>query len=155
MLRASSEIAVATSVASVAEKPISSARLRPWRRAFTISMSDVTGTELSILKSDTSRAMLLEFPIQIFQSFFEIERGRNLAESDTQLHHRKRNLRLYPHDHRLRAAEPDHMGDIPQGAGSEGIQHIQRRHVDNDAARAVTPDTGDQRVAQLHQIGVR
>src|SRR5215470_7812459 len=52
MFRANSEIAVATSVASVGDKPNSSAMHRPFRRAAIRSLSEATGTRASIPDSE-------------------------------------------------------------------------------------------------------
>src|SRR5689334_9058584 len=112
MLRASSEMAVATSVAWPAENPNCSAMTRPSRRATTRSLSDLSGTRISIssfLSEATSAAMpgflLL---IEICQTFLKVQRGRNILQRNPKLHHGEGHLRLDAHDHGLRAAQADH-----------------------------------------------
>src|SRR6185436_13612491 len=102
MLRASSEMAVETSVASLVEKPSFSARTRPSRRAATRSSSEETVTRLVVSRSEDTLAMS-RFPVEVRQTFFEIQRGGNILEGYTKLHHGEGDLGLDPDDHRFRA----------------------------------------------------
>src|SRR5690349_5489780 len=101
MLRASSEIAVATSVASPAEKPSCSARMRPWRRALTTSRSAATATVTSNCGLGAP-LFTSGLPLEVGQAFLEIQRGRDVLERDPQLHHGEGHFRLDADDHGLR-----------------------------------------------------
>src|SRR5438874_13711594 len=121
MLRASSEMAVATRVASLAEKPLSSASALPLRRATTRSTSEETAAHVFSLRSCSSFG-IPELPFEVGDALFEIERRGDVLQGDPELHHGERHLRLYPHDHRLRTAQPDHVGEIAHRPRGEGIE---------------------------------
>src|SRR6185295_12251202 len=96
MLRATSEIAVAMIVRLLLENPACAARARPCCRAETISVDDCIRTRIS-------RSMrVLEPLVQERQTFFEVERSGHVLQSEPELHHRQRHLRLNADDHRLR-----------------------------------------------------
>src|SRR5262249_35553607 len=151
--RVSSEIAVAIKVASPGEKPRLSARARPRSRAVTMSASERIGEGGSWSPSSPLRpledGLRLDPAIQVRQPFLEVEIRRDAFEREPELRHREGDLRLYSDDHRLRAAEPDHVRHVAQGPRGEGIEKIERGDVENDAARAAPPHPLDQRVAQL------
>src|SRR6202023_3948665 len=94
MLRASSEIAVAMSVASLAEKPVCSAIARPCWRAATTSLSDVIRICVSAAKAPAPLVQVPGLLLQIRQAFLQIERSGNVLERQSELHHRKGDLRL-------------------------------------------------------------
>src|SRR5215469_13434714 len=104
MLRASSEIAVAISVESTAEKPSSSASARPCCRAETMSCSESMATRIS--PNDTMAPSIRAFEplIQVRQPFFQIERRRNTLQCQSQLHHGKSHFRLNPNDDSFRTS---------------------------------------------------
>src|SRR3954447_12151422 len=135
MLRATSEIAVASSVWSVlvSSSPAASSRAR-WR-AVTTSESD----SIAIRVSAPSAVTVAQSPpvLQKREALFEVERGLDVVEVHAQLHHRERDLRLDADDHRLGAAQTGHLGDRAQGAGDERVHDVQRGDVDDDPARAV------------------
>src|SRR5207237_1176113 len=140
MLRASSEIVVATSVASLAEKPSCSAITRPLRRAVTRSLSEVTWTHTTISRSVTTmlqarRNLLL---VQVRKPFLQIQGSTYIFQRDAELDHGKRHLRLDAHDHGFGAAQADHVGQVTQRARCEGVEYVEGRHVDDDATRAET-----------------
>src|SRR5205085_2321295 len=83
----------------------------------------------------------------------QAEGGRHALERQPELHHRKRDLGLDAHDHRLGAAQPRHVSDVAQRPHGERIHDVERRDVDDDAARTKAPHALDQRLAQLRQIG--
>src|SRR4051812_10523371 len=114
MLRASSEMAVATSVAWLAENPNCSAIIRPLYRAATRSLSDASGTWTSISSLGVTLAAMPRFLpiIKISKTFLEIERGGDIFQRNSELHHGKGDLGLDADDHGLRAAQPDHVGKI-------------------------------------------
>src|SRR6266571_1039487 len=138
MLRASSEMAVATMVRLLLEKPICSARARPRWRAVTMSWSESIGTRVSSFTGDCPRtsaggagtaADLLVPPIQKSESLFEVERGRHPLHRQAELHHGEGDLRLDADDDGLGAAQADHVGDVTQGARGERVHHVHRRDV--------------------------
>src|ERR671923_846843 len=93
MLRATSEIAVAMSARSVLEKPSCSARPRPVCRAVTMSESD----EIAIRVSSPTDAVR-DLQVQVREPLLEVQRRVHPLQGQAQLHHRKRHIRLYPHD---------------------------------------------------------
>src|SRR5258706_14070046 len=154
MLRASSEIAVATRVDSLAEKPSCSARILPWRRAATTSVSVATTTRTPKPSSGPS-LVIASLSVEISQTFLEIECRGHVLQRDPKLHHGKRDFGLDSDDYRFRAAQPDHVGQIAHRPGGERIEHVQSRDIDNDAARTILADLLHQRIAQLQQVGIR
>src|SRR4051795_10361987 len=111
MLRAISEIAVASSVWSVLgmSRPTASARAR-WR-AVTTSASDSIAIRSGA--SPTTLARLLP-GLQQRQSFLEVERRQHVLEAHPELDHGERHLGLDAHDHGGRAAQPRHLRDPAQ-----------------------------------------
>src|SRR4051794_1984623 len=110
MLRAISEIAVASSVRSVPLNPRPEASSRAFERATTTSSSRSIGTRISA----ATGIALLERRMQVREALLEVERGVHVLEREPELHHRERHLRLDADDHRLGAAQARHMGDPPQ-----------------------------------------
>src|SRR5262244_1665190 len=112
MLRAISEIAVASSVWSVLgmSRPTASARAR-WR-AVTTSASDSIG-----IRSAASGAKVTR--LEQREAFFEVERRQHVLEAHPELDHREGHLRLDPDDHGLGAAQPGHHRDAAQRARHE------------------------------------
>src|SRR6266850_1288740 len=138
MLRASSEMAVAISVASVGDKPSSSAMTRPFSRATTRSLSDATGTRTSVLDSEATLAPLFGPPlsVQVSETFLQVKRCSHVLQLDPEFNHGKSHLGLDPHNHGFGTAQSDHVRKIPKGPGCERIEHIQRSNVNDHAARA-------------------
>src|SRR3954469_18011122 len=114
MLRAISEIAVASSVWSVPgiSSPTASARAR-WR-AVTTSASD--SMVIRSACSGANVAGLLAVPLEQREALLEVERRLHVLEAHPELHHGERHLGLDAHDHGLRAAQPGHHGDPAQRA---------------------------------------
>ena len=56
---------------------------------------------------------VLEFLRQISKTLFQVQRRGHPFESEPQLNHGKRHLRLNANNHRFRSAEPYHVGDLP------------------------------------------
>src|SRR4051794_41851225 len=107
MLRATSEIAVAISVSSVAENGSWAASVRPWARAVTTSASELTGTRTS---AGTVAGLLGPPPDQGEPPLRARPGGHALgveAERDLGDGH----LGRVPADHRLRPAQPGQGGD--------------------------------------------
>src|SRR5215207_5116562 len=130
MLRATSEIAVASSVWSVELSSSSPASSRARWRALTTSASD----SMAIRLSASTVEWLLELVLEQRQPFLEVERRLHVLELHAQLDHRERHLGLDPDDHRLGAAQPGHVRDPAQRARDEGVHDVERRDVDDDTA---------------------
>src|SRR3954469_6617374 len=130
MLRAISEIAVASSVWSVLgmSRPIASERAR-WR-AVTTSASD----SIAIRSAWSSAKVTC---LQEREALLEVERRLHVLEAHPELDHGEGHLRLDADDHRLRAAQAGHHRDPAQRARDERVHHVQRRDIDDDPARAV------------------
>src|SRR5215208_5581910 len=129
MLRATSEIAVASSVRSVLENPSPAPIVRASWRAVTTSASVRIATRTS---SATGVRLPIELPLEEGQALLEVERRVDVLEVHPELHHRERDLGLDPDDHRLGAAKPGHVRDPAQRARDERVHHVERRDVDDD-----------------------
>src|SRR4051795_4406043 len=136
MLRATSEMAVASSVWSVELSSSSAASSRARWRAVTTSASD----SIAIRLSASTVERLLELRAQQRQPLLEVESRLDVLELHPQLHHREGDLGLDAHDHGLRATQPRHVGDAAQRAGDERVHDVERGDVDDDPAGAVPGD---------------
>src|SRR6185369_16597949 len=125
MLRVTSEMAVAIRVSSLDEKCSTEAISRPRSRAVTRSASERMGTV-----SSSVTAGVPQFEIEQRQAILEVEGGIDALEGQAQLHHGKGDIRLDPDDHRARPDQPRHLGDIADGAGGEGVEHVEDGDVD-------------------------
>src|SRR5919108_5780141 len=137
MLRVTSEIAVAISVASIRLNPSSSASARAWARTATRSSSDA----ISICTSAAIATASLRQAVQQLQALLEVESRSNRLEIEPEAHHRHRPVGLDPDDHRLRPAETRHERDRPQRPGDERVDDVECPDVDDDAARAMASDS--------------
>src|SRR4051794_24187711 len=110
MLRAISEIAVASRVWSVLgmSRLIASARAR-WRAVTT------SASESIAIRSAASGAK--EPRLQEREPLFEIQRGLHVLEAHSELDHGERDLGLDADDHGLGAAQARHHRDPAQRAG--------------------------------------
>src|SRR5579859_3370844 len=116
MLRAISEIARATIVWSVLEKPIAAASSRPFCRAVTMSVSrSMVTTRGSI---DTAIAPL-DGAAHVREALFEIQGRRHAVEREPELHHGQGDLRLDTDHDGLRAAEFGRVRDRAERARGE------------------------------------
>src|SRR5918998_2472069 len=102
MLRATSEMAVASRVWSVvvSSSPAASSRAR-WR-AVTTSMSDSIAMRSSTSGATVARPLLSH---EQGQALLEVERGEDVLEVHAELHHGEGDLGLDADDHGLRAAQ--------------------------------------------------
>src|SRR6185503_19210939 len=96
----------------------------------------------------------LDGRLQEFQSFFEIQRGWNAIQRQTELHHGDRHFRLNADDNSLGAAQPRGIRDGGKHPRGERIHHVKYGYVDDDAERLEAADLLGDVVAQLHQIAV-
>src|SRR5579863_2428856 len=136
MFRASSEIDVATSVASPVEKPSSIASARPFCRAVTISWSELMATRISPALTVGLSVRVLEFLSQVNQAFLQIQRRRNAFQSQPQLNHSKSHFRLNPDYNCFRSAQSDHVRDLPQRPRCKRIHHVHCGNIDDNRTRA-------------------
>src|SRR4051794_36354047 len=136
MLRATSEIAVASRVWSVELSSSSLASSRARWRAVTTSASD----SMAIRLSASTGERLLELGLQQRQPLFEVQGGLDVLELHPELDHGEGHLGLDADDHRLGAAQPRHVRDPAQGARDERVHDVERGDVDDDPARAVPGD---------------
>src|SRR3954468_1219764 len=116
MLRATSEIAVASSVWSVLEssRPAAGARAR-WRPV-TTSASDSMAIRLSLSAATVGQ---LHSGLQQREPFLEVERRLHVLEAHPELDHGERHLGLDADDHGRGAAQPGHHRDAAQRTGHE------------------------------------
>src|SRR5262245_18979681 len=113
MLRASSEIAVAISVASVAENPCSSASSRPLRRARTRSASDATLT-LASGPGSSGRFVMPGFPVEVGKALLQVQRRSHICQRDPELHHRECYLRLDLDNDGFGTSQANHVRQVTQ-----------------------------------------
>src|SRR5687768_1087961 len=113
MLRATSEIAVASSVWSVLVNSRLAASSRARWRAVTTSESDSMAMRVSRAPSDPTVAGLL-LRLQQGEALLEVERGLHVLEVHAELDHGEGHLGLDAHDHRLGAAQAGHHRDPAQ-----------------------------------------
>src|SRR6266571_5021389 len=123
MLRATSEMAAATSVTSVPSKPNSVARERPRWRAVTMSRADVISTRVSF----GMMKVPLGLPVQIGQTFLKIQCRADPFEGQAQLHHRKGHVGLDADDDRLSPAQSKHVRNGPERSRGKRINDVQHR----------------------------
>src|SRR5919112_6298776 len=102
MLRATSEIAVASSVWSVLVSSSAAASSRARWRAVTTSASDSIGIRSSAGSGTTVRGPFLG--LQQCQTLLEVQRRLDVLEVHPELNHRERDLGLDADHHRLGAA---------------------------------------------------
>src|SRR5918994_5488125 len=146
MLRATSEIAVASSVWSVLASSRSTASSRARWRAVTTSASDSMAIRSSAASGSTVAGSLLA--LEQGEALLQVQRRLDVLELHAQLHHREGDLGLDAHDHRLGAPEARHHRDAAQGARDERVHHVERRDVHDDPARAMARDLAHHVVAE-------
>src|SRR4051795_4097543 len=149
MLRATSEMAVASSVWSVELRSSSCASSRARWRAVTTSASD----SIAIRLSASTGERLLELLLEQRQPLLEVQGRLDVLELHPELDHREGHLGLDADDHRLGPAQARHVGDPAQGARDERVHDVERGDVDDDPARAVARDLAQDVLAQLDQAG--
>src|SRR4051794_20592381 len=137
MLRATSEIAVASSVWSVELSSSSTAISRARWRAVTTSASDSIGIDTALSAGTVAG---LPGGLQQREALLEVEGRLHVLEAHAQLNHREGHLGLDPDDHRRGAAQAGHHRDPAQRPRHEGVHDVERGDVHDDAARAVAGD---------------
>src|SRR3954452_10818246 len=146
MFRATSEIAVASSVWSVEDSSRSAASSRARWRAVTTSASDSIAMRLSASAATVARLLA---GLEQREALLEVERGLHVLEAHPELHHRERHLGLDADDHRARPAQPRHHRDPAQRPGHERVHDVERGDVDDDAPGAVARDLRHHVVLEL------
>src|SRR5688500_7341241 len=116
MLRAISEMAVATTASSPLVSPICPASARLSRRAATMSWSWTIGIRISAATGPALPALC-----ELGQAILEVERGGHLVEGQAELDHREGDVGLDADDHRVGAAQGGDLGDAEQGARRERV----------------------------------
>src|SRR4051794_34868146 len=139
MLRATSEIAVASSVWSVEESSRSAASSRARCRAVTTSASDSMAIRLWASAATVARLLA---GLQQREALLEVEGRLHVLEAHPELDHREGDLGLDADDDRAGAAQPGHHRDAAQGPGDEGVHDVERGDVDDDAPGAMAGDLG-------------
>src|ERR687897_2844006 len=124
MLRATSEIAVASSVWSVLVRSTFAASSRARWRAVTTSLSDSIAIRSSGSGGTVGRSLLR---LEQRETLLEVQCGLHVLEVHAELHHGERDLGLDADDHGHRAPQARHQRDAAQGAGYEGVHDVQRR----------------------------
>jgi len=93
--------------------------------------------------------------VQVGETLFEVERGRHPLEAHAQLRHRKGHFRLNADDHRFRPPKTRHLRQLAERPDGEGIHHVQRGHIDDDAPGAMHAHLRHHRVPQAFEVIVR
>src|SRR5919201_4639894 len=150
MFRAISEIAVATRVASVREKPSFVASILPCARAGTMSASEAIGTRISSSILGVPLSPSVEHP----ERFVEIERRVERLEVEVELHHRDRDVRLDPDDDCPGAAQSRGHRDRAERPRHERVDDVQGSNVDDEAASAVPSDAVGEIVSESEDLAV-
>src|SRR5215218_1999511 len=153
MLRATSEIAVASSVWSVLVSSRSTASSRARWRAVTTSASDSMAMRSWSASGGTVAGSLLA--LEQGEALFQVQRRLDVLELHAELDHGEGHLGLDADDHGLGAAQAGHHRDAPHGARDERVHHVERGGVDDDPARAMARDLAHDGVAQLQDVRVR
>src|SRR5690242_15229128 len=150
MFLATSEIAVAMRVRSVALKPTCAAISRPFWRAVTMSESCPMGTRISLDTAFPPRRRLLEQ----FQSLFQVERRLDPLEREAELDHGEGHVRLDADDHGLRAAQFYGMRNAPKRTGGKRIHDVQGGDVHHDATGTQFAHFVGQLVPEGHEFRI-
>src|SRR5687768_5072327 len=137
MFRAISETAVEISVASVRENPRRSARARASARAATRSESELILTTTSFSIDAASECGALEHCARLV----EIVSGFQRTEIEVELDEGDRDVGADSDDHGFRAAKASNSRERLERPSDEGVDHVERGHVDDDTARAFTSDS--------------
>src|SRR3990172_1286181 len=151
MFLATSEMAVAISVCSVLDRPLSAASSRPFWRAVTMSVSWSIGTWVSPGIASTPS----DHHTGERQALLEIEGGVHAIEGQPELDHGEGDVGLDPNHHRPRAPELRRLGDPADRAAPERVDDVERGHVDDHGAAPETSDALGELVSKLDERAVR
>src|SRR3954453_1541685 len=126
MLRATSEIAVASSVWSVEDSSRSAASSRARCRAVTTSAAGSIAIRLCASAATVAR---LPAGLEQREALLEVEGRLHVLEAHPELDHREGDLGMDADEDRSGAAQPGHHRDPAQGPGDERVHHVERRDV--------------------------
>ena len=84
----------------------------------------------------------------------QVERGGRDVRGRAEPDHGERDVRVDPDDHGAGAAEAGHPGQVSQGVRGEGVEHIDRCEVDDDAVTAIPADLLDEVVLEPGELSV-
>src|SRR4051812_27655465 len=150
VLRASSLAAVTIFVWSTRLKPSSTARCLTAWRAPTTSSADLTGRS-SLRRTGNVAPPAVDAAAQQIHAALDVERRPYPVQRQPELHERDRDGRLHTDDHRLGVEDARHRSDVAEHAADEGIDHLERGDVDEDAFGARADDPGREIVLQRHR----
>src|SRR5690349_19204633 len=131
-LRASSLAAVTILVWSTSENFSSWVSLRTCWRASTMSCSERSGA--SPLVTDDIGTVRVYLPTQQRHAAFDIQRGGDTGQRQPEFHQRDRHRGLHAHQDGFRAEDFSYSRDVRDHAADEGVDHLERRDVDQHAA---------------------
>src|SRR5918992_319440 len=151
MLRATSETAVASRVASVFVRPTSVARARPFWRATTTSRSVVMLTRTSSCIRGT---VLPSQPVQQLDTLLQVQSRQHSVHGEPKPHHCGSHIGLHAHHNRRGASQPRRGGDPAQGSGCIRIDYVHRGYVHDDTLRSMPPDGIEKVLLQLQDFAV-
>src|SRR3954468_23514309 len=120
---------------STRPKPASMAQARTSWRTRTTSSVDFKPIVSSFSTFIPGLAAIDDAPDEI-EPLVDIERGTHAAELEPELDQGDGDGRAHAHDHGRGIEHARHGGDVVEHAADEGIDDLQRRYVDHDAARA-------------------
>src|SRR5262245_8494694 len=133
VLRASSLAAVTIFVWSTIPNPCSREVLRTSWRASTMSCSFLMGrTSLWVI---VIRLPVFAVAFEQGHSSLHVESRVDALEAQAELDERDGHGRLHPHDHGARVEDARHPRNVGDHAYDEGIDHLERRDVDEHALR--------------------
>src|SRR5512139_3002351 len=150
-LRASSLAAVTSFVWSTSEKRSSWARRRTSCRTSTTSASEPIATVSSFrtgMQSSSRAAPPSRARPEERHPLLHVEGGPDAVQGEAELDEGDRHRRLHADDDGLRVHEPGHRGDRAEHPADEGVDDVERRDVDEHAARARSRDLGGEIVLQ-------
>ena len=92
--------------------------------------------------------------VQEQETLLQVERRRDPVELQPELHHGEGDVGLDPHHHRAGAPQLGRVGDAADGAGREGIEDVEGRHVDDHRAGPEAPHPVGQLVPELDERAI-
>src|SRR5215469_16204486 len=147
-------MAVEISVQSTTEKPRPAARARPRWRAATMSWSELMATRISPADTWILSVYALELLNQVRQTFFQVERGRDVLQGQSQLHHSESHFGLDSYNYGFRSSQTDHVRNFPERPRSKRVHDVHGRNVHDDTERAKLDHLCHQAAPKLVQIRV-
>ena len=88
---------------------------------------------------------------QQLHAALDVQRGCDARQRQAQFHQRDRHGRLHADQHGSRIENARHAGNVGDHAADEGVDHFQRRNVDEHAFGALLLDRAGQIILQLQR----